>query len=421
SGDIEVDTICSPKLALSKCCDPKSPYDVIISDYQMPEMNGIELLKQLRTNGITSPFILFTGRGREEIVIEALNSGADLYLQKGGDPVAQFGELANSVRQLYMRNKAERDLMRSSSELAILFDASSRLVGENDMSKIYEVIGDATQDLMQADDLIVSSYDEMEKIIRCAYCWNGGVPVDIRNFPPIPLEEEGKGIQSQAIRSGRSMLIEDYQELLHHTNALFYFNEEGKIFTREEQEQNPGDEITRSSLIVPLKYREQVVGVIQVHSSRLANFTEHDLKLVESLAGHAASAIAVARYREAQSLEAEQREITERRLRILEAVMDSSDEMIVIWRVKSDGIRPLCCNKNLSGTVLDEVGQLDLDHALRDAAGNSLDKVFRDALEGFVPPTPLQGQIRRRDGSWMPLTFRLHPAGGEAVIIRAMP
>ncbi|PKL60468.1 MAG: PAS sensor protein, partial [Methanomicrobiales archaeon HGW-Methanomicrobiales-4] len=55
-------------------------YDAIISDYQMPGMDGIELLKEVRIRYGDIPFILFTGRGREEVVIQAINHGADFYL-----------------------------------------------------------------------------------------------------------------------------------------------------------------------------------------------------------------------------------------------------------------------------------------------------------------------------------------------------
>ncbi len=50
---------------------PSEKYDAIISDYQMPDMNGIDFLKQVRASGNPVPFIIFTGRGREEVVIQA--------------------------------------------------------------------------------------------------------------------------------------------------------------------------------------------------------------------------------------------------------------------------------------------------------------------------------------------------------------
>jgi len=92
-------------------------YDAIISDYQMPDMDGITLLKTVRSQSGDIPFILFTGRGREEIVIEALNNGADFYLQKGGDPKAQFAELGHKVRQAVSRRKVECDLRASEKRL----------------------------------------------------------------------------------------------------------------------------------------------------------------------------------------------------------------------------------------------------------------------------------------------------------------
>ena len=81
SGDLQVDTFTSVQAAKKALAQMK--YDAIISDYQMPEKDGIQFLKELRENKETTPFILFTGKGREEVVIEALNNGADFYIQKG--------------------------------------------------------------------------------------------------------------------------------------------------------------------------------------------------------------------------------------------------------------------------------------------------------------------------------------------------
>ena len=102
SGEFAIDTALSAKLALEKL--RVHGYDVIVADYLMPEMDGIEFLKGLRAAGCTIPFIIFTGKGREDVAIEAFNSGAQFYLQKGGYPRAQFAELADMIRKAAHRH-----------------------------------------------------------------------------------------------------------------------------------------------------------------------------------------------------------------------------------------------------------------------------------------------------------------------------
>ena len=106
-GDISVITVASAGEALALLASGK--FDAIISDYQMPDIDGIAFLRTVRLQLPEMPFILFTG-GREEVVIEAINSGADSYVQKGGDPRAQFKELSHLIRQIVRRRKAENEL-----------------------------------------------------------------------------------------------------------------------------------------------------------------------------------------------------------------------------------------------------------------------------------------------------------------------
>jgi PAS domain S-box-containing protein len=91
-------------------------FDIIICDYQMPKIDGIQFLKSLRIQGRTTPFILFTGKGREDVVIDALNNGADFYLQKGGDPKTQFMELVNIIKRSVSQRQAI-DQLRESEEI----------------------------------------------------------------------------------------------------------------------------------------------------------------------------------------------------------------------------------------------------------------------------------------------------------------
>jgi len=121
-GDITVDTAMSAQEALEMLSLKK--YDAIVSDYEMPTMDGIEFLRTIKKEGVEKPFIIFTGRSREEIVIEALNSGADFYLQKGTDPKVQFAELKNMIQQAVMRKRVEEALLQSETNYRTLVEST---------------------------------------------------------------------------------------------------------------------------------------------------------------------------------------------------------------------------------------------------------------------------------------------------------
>jgi DNA-binding NtrC family response regulator len=106
--DISVSVASSVENAL-KLIETTS-YDVIVSDYQMPGTDGIGFLKILREKQCPVPFILFTGRGREEIMTDAIGSGAMFYIQKNGNPRSRFNELENTIREACVRSPAESPL-----------------------------------------------------------------------------------------------------------------------------------------------------------------------------------------------------------------------------------------------------------------------------------------------------------------------
>ncbi len=106
NGDIVVEISFAADEALSRIRD--DGFDVIVADYQMPKMNGIELLRILRSEGNDIPFILLTGRGKEDVAIQALNEGADFYVQKSVDTPRMISELSNMIFQSYETVVAER-------------------------------------------------------------------------------------------------------------------------------------------------------------------------------------------------------------------------------------------------------------------------------------------------------------------------
>jgi PAS domain S-box-containing protein len=107
-GDMQVETSHSTKEALGIVT--RKEYDAIVLDCFMPELTGIDFLKILRAKGDTTPIIIFTGVGRENSVIEAINNGADFFLKKGDDPKTQFRELAHMIQQAIDRRSVGRSV-----------------------------------------------------------------------------------------------------------------------------------------------------------------------------------------------------------------------------------------------------------------------------------------------------------------------
>lgn len=86
-------------------------FDCLVSDYEMPNQNGIELLETIRVEHPDFPFILYTGKGSEEVASDAISAGVTDYLQKetGAD---QYKLLANRIRNAVERARAQRDSQR---------------------------------------------------------------------------------------------------------------------------------------------------------------------------------------------------------------------------------------------------------------------------------------------------------------------
>ncbi len=99
-------------------------FDVIVADYDMPGRDGLMLLEELRKSGNSIPFILFTGKGREEVAIKALNLGANYYLNKHGTTETVFGELEHAILSVVKAARTERALNKSEQCYKSIFEYS---------------------------------------------------------------------------------------------------------------------------------------------------------------------------------------------------------------------------------------------------------------------------------------------------------
>ena len=176
-GEISVDIAYSVKEARNALANVR--YHVIVSDYQMAGEDGIQFLISLRSRGDNTPFILFTGKGREEVVIEALNNGADAYLQKGGMPRPMYAELEHRIRAAAAKRLADEENARTLSILESTMESTADgiLVADGKggivlFNNIFKKMWNIPEDIIQTSDddialnFVLNQLQEPDKFIR---------------------------------------------------------------------------------------------------------------------------------------------------------------------------------------------------------------------------------------------------------------
>jgi len=102
---------------------PVTDVDCIVSDYDMPRMDGIEFLKSVREEHDDLPFVLFTGKGSEAVASEAISAGVTDYLQKGNG-TEQYELLCNRIENAVDRYRTEQRLRQTKQRFRRIFEQS---------------------------------------------------------------------------------------------------------------------------------------------------------------------------------------------------------------------------------------------------------------------------------------------------------
>lgn len=163
SERIKIDTVGSTEDALKNI--ENNNYDVIISDYLMPRIDGLEFLESIREKDEDIPFVILTGRGGEEIAMKALNLGADRYFQKGGAPKTEFKLLAETVTQIVEQKRVKEwgniAQVLIESNLRGEIESASENLGYVDESKLPE---EDAESIKEAIENINRSIELIKKI-----------------------------------------------------------------------------------------------------------------------------------------------------------------------------------------------------------------------------------------------------------------
>jgi len=200
-GAFQVDTASSVEEATERMKEKE--YDAIVCDYVIPRKDGLQFLKELRDNGSRIPFIIFTGKGREAVAIEALNLGADRYLSKIGGPETVYGELAYGIREVVSRRKAEKALVESEEKWRTLAEQSPNMIFVNKKGKVAyankrceEIMGYKKEEFYSPDfDFLTLIHPEHIDMVKATFArhTNGE---EVQPYQYALLTKEGKRIEA---------------------------------------------------------------------------------------------------------------------------------------------------------------------------------------------------------------------------------
>ncbi|MHA2295813.1 MAG: PAS domain S-box protein [Candidatus Hodarchaeales archaeon] len=123
---LKVDTLADPGEVFEKLTG--KDYDVIVCDYQMPGTDGLQILELLRDKDDCIPFIMFTGRGSEDVAMKALNLGAVHYIVKGGDTKSQYRRLLHAIRTVVRQDRTGEALRKSEARYRMVVEDQAELI-----------------------------------------------------------------------------------------------------------------------------------------------------------------------------------------------------------------------------------------------------------------------------------------------------
>ncbi|MBD3408327.1 MAG: PAS domain S-box protein [Candidatus Lokiarchaeota archaeon] len=167
SSDLEITTCTTVDIGLELV--HSQYFDCVVSDFQMPEKDGLEFLQELREKDIKIPFIIFTGRSREEVAIKALNLGASQYLTKGADIKSQFHQLEHSIKQLVQHKRTEEKYAKREEELHEFLNNTHigiEIIAEESSTILYANHGMEIITGYSPSELIELTFEEQIKIIH---------------------------------------------------------------------------------------------------------------------------------------------------------------------------------------------------------------------------------------------------------------
>ena len=141
--------------------------DCVVSDYDMPDTNGIELLELVREEYPDLPYILYTGKGSEKVASDAISAGVTDYLQKEVG-TSQYTLLANRISNAVEAERSSREASRRRHRLEQILKTVPGCVVQLDTQGRFVFANTRAEDVLglARDDVTDRAYNDPEWEIR---------------------------------------------------------------------------------------------------------------------------------------------------------------------------------------------------------------------------------------------------------------
>jgi len=278
-------------------------FDCIVSDHDMPGKNGIEFLKAVREEYPDLPFILFTGKGSEEVASGAISAGVSDYLQKrsGRD---RYGLLANRITNLVSQYRTEGQLETRVQQQQYVADLGNEALAGASLETLFDRAAELVADGLDNEYAQVFEYrpEHEDVLLRAGVGWRDGLVGEAT----VGTDEDSQ--PGHTLRSEQPIVVENL-----HTEDRF----------RAPPLLVEHDVVSGISVIIG-SY-DDPWGVLGTHTTEPTVFTDGDVTFVQNVANVLANAI----NREERDIELRQKE------RRYQAVFN--DPNILVGLLDTDG------------------------------------------------------------------------------------
>jgi len=344
--------------------------DVVILDYSLPGMNGLEVLYEINQGSTKPPVIMVTGQGDEAIAVEAMKNGAHDYIVK----ISNYHEaLPVSIERVVRQDRLRRELDEASLRGRRLYELSFAVAKERRVDALSRRLVKGVTELIGVEHSILYLVNADGTV---AFVSAHGEDIDPSRFMD---SVEGIGMLAAAYSTKQPVVVEEPQ--LHpqwpatpwlHAHA-------------------------RNMLCVPLTMQGQVEGGLCLLNKRNSRaFTQEEINTVSTLAVHVGVAIDNARFLEKK----EQQAVTDSLTGLynhMEFQKHLAEELERSHRYGNE-FSLLMLDLDHFKMVNDSYGHQVGDSILREMAHHlrsqlrAVDKVFRYGGEEFAVILPETGQ-----------------------------